>query len=192
LLAALLLAACSPRMEPAQRSIAEIDAVVSSAAADSATYVPGQLADVQEQLRVLEASFAAKDYAAVERRAPAVLSAAQSLAAAAAAVKGERSRELDARWAALADTVPETITAIQARIDRLGGKAARRAAGGIDLDAARSGLRSAESLWSKAQAAFATGNLPEAVTAATALDTALDQLAASLKLRRDRPAAGSG
>jgi hypothetical protein len=61
-------------------------------------------------------------------------------------------------------------------------------AAGIDLAAAKSGLSDATSLWSKAQAAFASGNLDEAVSTAKDVKAKIDALAASLKLDLAAPA----
>ena len=62
-------------------------------------------------------------------------------------------------------------------------------AAGIDLAAARSGLSDASSLWSKAQAAFASGNMDEAVKTARDVKSRVDALARSLKLDVASPAA---
>jgi hypothetical protein len=69
------------------------------------------------------------------------------------------------------------LGALHARLDRGGQAAGRPPVPADDLETARVELRRAESLWSKAQAAFATGNLPEAVTTATAARATLDGVA---------------
>ncbi len=85
--------------------------------------------------------------------------------------------------------MPAGITAIQNRIEMLGTKKNRKLAAGIDLNAAKSGLSGAESLWSKAQGAFGNGNMDEAVSAAKDVKSKLDALAASLKVDLPAPAA---
>ena len=79
-------------------------------------------------------------------------------------------------------TLPGEVTAIQNRIDLLSKKSSKKMAAGIDLAAAKSGLSDATSLWSKAQAAFAAGNMDEAVKTADAVKSKVDALATSLKL----------
>jgi hypothetical protein len=64
-------------------------------------------------------------------------------------------------------------------------------AAGIDLTAAKAGLGEAASLWSKAQAAFAAGNLVEAVATAKDVKAKLTALAASLKLELPAPSAAA-
>jgi hypothetical protein len=190
-LMAVMLAACAGQKEPAEKLIGEIQATVTAASAEAAKYVPEQLMSVQTQLSALKASFDKQDYAAVVSGGPAVLASAQSLATAAAEKKDDALKALNEKWTALAGSVPANLTAIQNRIDYLGKKANKKAAAGIDLDGAKSALGDAMSLWSKAQAAFATGNLDEAVRTAQDVKAKIEPIAASLKLDLSAPSAKS-
>jgi hypothetical protein len=181
-LAILVLAACGGQKEPAQRLIAEIQATITAASDEAAKYVPGELQDVETQFAGLKAAFDKKDYPAVVTGAQAVLGAAQSLATDAAAKKDEILKALNDKWTALAGSVPGYMTAIQNRLDFLGKKANKKAAAGIDVDAAKSGLSDAMSLWSKAQAAFAAGNMEEAVATAQSVKAKVESVAAAVKL----------
>jgi hypothetical protein len=187
--AAILLTACAGQKEPAQKLIADIESTVSAASGEAARYVPDQLAEVQTKLGMLKASYDKQDYAAVVTGAPAVLGEAQTLATAAAATKDEILKTLNDDWSGLAASLPAEMAAVQARIDSLGKKSSKKAAAGVDLDAARLGLADAGSLWSKAQAAFAAGNLDEAVITAKGVKAKIVALATSLKL--DLPAAAA-
>jgi len=187
--AALLLAACASRMEPAQRSISDIEAALSTAASDAAKYVPDQLTDVRRELGDLKATFDRQDYAGVLKAAPAVMERAQGLASTAAARKAELTQALGEEWSGLAARLPGYMTTIQNRIEFLAKKSSRKMAAGIDLDAARGSLSEDSSVWSKAQAAFATGNLGEAVTTARSLASSLEGLASTLKIELKGPAA---
>jgi hypothetical protein len=82
----------------------------------------------------------------------------------------------------LAATIPDYMAAVRRRIDLLNKKSSGRLAAGIDLSAASARLDGAVSLWSKAQAAFATGNMPEAVSAAQRLKMDLETQAGPLML----------
>ncbi|HEX3604155.1 MAG TPA: hypothetical protein VHU43_08685 [Steroidobacteraceae bacterium] len=189
--AAIALAACAGQKVPAERLIAAIQQTVTAASDEAKKYIPEQLMAVQTRLDELKASFDKKDYAAVVAGAPAVLDAAQSLATAAAAKKDEVLKALNDKWTALAGSVPGYMTAVQKRIDELGKKSNKKAAAGIDLDAARSASSDAGSLWSKAQAAFAAGNMEEAVDAAQSVRTKIEAVAATLKLDLSAPVAKS-
>lgn len=180
--AALILAACAGQKEPAQKLISDVESVVTAASSEAAKYVPDQLADVQSKLDALKASFAKQDYAAVVTSAPAVLSSAQDLATAAAAKKDEVLKSLNDSWSALAATVPAAVTAVQNRIDELGKKPSKKMAADLDLNAAKGAAGAATALWSKAQAAFAAGNLDEAVSTAKDVKAKVEAVAASLKL----------
>ena len=190
-LVAIVLVACTGQKEPAQKLIADIEATTTAASAEAAKYVPDQLADVQSKLGALKASYAKQDYAAVVKGAPAVLGAAQALATDAAAKKDEALKAANDKWTALAGTVPDYMTQVQNRIEFLGKKANKKQAQGVDLEAAKAGAADANALWSKAQAAFAGGNLDEAVSTATEVKTKVEALAASLKLDLAAPAAKS-
>jgi hypothetical protein len=185
--AAILLAACASQREPAQKMINDIDAAITAAAADAAKYVPDQLNDVQTKFDDLKTAWTAKDYKGVLARGPAILTEAQGLASAAAAKKAEVTKDLSDQWSALSGALPGYVTAIQARLDMLSQKKNKKMAAGIDLQAAKSGLSDATSLWSKAQGAFGNGNLDEAVSTAKDVKSKLQALASSLKL--DLPAA---
>jgi hypothetical protein len=159
-----LLAACAPQKQPAQKLLGDIDATVMAASAEAAKYVPDQLRDVQAKFGELKASFDKQD---------------------------QILKALNNEWTVLAGSVPEDMTAVQNRIDTLKKKSAKKPAAGVDLEAAKSSLDEAGSLWSKAQAAFASGSLDEAVKTAQAVKSRVDAVAAALMLDLAAPAARS-
>jgi hypothetical protein len=190
-LVATMMVACAGQKEPAHKLLAEIDATVTAASSEAAKYVPDQLMDVQTKFAGLKASFDKQDYAAVMSGAPAVFAAAQTLATAAAAKKDEVLKALSDQWTVLAGTVPENVIAVQNRLDTLKKKSSKKQAAGMDLDAAKLGLDEASSLWSKAQAAFAGGNMDEAVRTAQDVKSKVEAVAATLKLDLAAPVAKS-
>ena len=189
LTAVLVLAACSPQKDPAQKMISDIDTLVKASAADAAQFVPDQLQDVQTKLGDLRASYDKGDYKSVVSAAPPVLSAAQGLSGAAAAKKDEVAKALRTEWMNFASSLPENASQIQNRIDFLGKKENKKLASGVDLDAAKTSLGQSNALWSKAQSSYSAGNLPDAVTTAKSVKSGLDALAASMKLDFKQPAA---
>jgi hypothetical protein len=188
---AITMVACAGQKAPAQKLLADIEATVTAASTEAAKYVPDQLMDVQAKYAELKASFDKQDYAAVISGAPPVFAAAQTLATAAAAKKDQVLKALNDQWMVLAGTVPEYATAVQNRIDVLRKKSSKKAAAALDLDAAKSSLDQATSLWSKAQAAFAGGNMDEAVRTAQDVKSRVEAVAATLKLELTAPVAKS-
>jgi hypothetical protein len=188
-MAAILLAACAGQKGPAQKLIGDIEATVIAASVEAAKYVPDELAAVQSKLGALKASFDKQDYAAVVSGGPQVLGEAQNLATAAAAKKDEILKTLNDQWTGLAGSLPADVAAVQNRIEVLSKKPGKKLGAGIDLDAAKAGAGDATALWSKAQAAFAAGNLDEAVSTAKDVKVKIEALAASLKINLPATAA---
>ena len=182
LIAVLMLVGCSSQKEPAQMALGNIEATLIASSGDAAKYAPDQLMDVQSRLGRLQAAFDGKDYAAVVAGAPEVMTAAHELISAAATAKAAADKTLSEQWTTLAATIPDYMAAIRGRLELLNKKSSRRLAAGIDLGAASERLDSAVSLWSKAQAAFATGNMSEAVGTAQRLKEDLETQAGPLML----------
>ena len=177
-----VLAGCSAQKNSAQNLIGQIEATVSAAEPEAAKYVPEQLTAVRTQLAGLRQAFDRKDYAGVVSGAPSVLSAAQTLATAAAAKKDEILAVLNDDWTGLVEAVPGEVTTLQSRVDLLGRKSGAQLPRGVDVEAARGRMDAVTALWSQARAAFAAGNLTEAVATAKDVKLKADALAADLKL----------
>ncbi len=174
--AVLLAAACGDRRQPAQDLLTDIATVTAGATTDANRYLPERLHRVEGDLGNLEMAFDAGRFAEILARGPGVLDEARALAADASAAKSERRRELTGRWQRLSAVLPGDIDAVSARIDQLRARA--------DAARARAALRGVTSSWSKAQAAFATGNLEEAVSTALRVDGEVGQLAATVNCPR--------
>lgn len=181
LLAVAMAAGCASQLEPAKDMLGNVSAAMAETSADAAQAVPEQYAEVQRQVAELQARFDREDYTAVIAQGPAVLAAVHGLGQAAAAKKAAMAAALGRDWAQLASSLPDEFSAIEQRLDFLGANA--RAAAGIEVAAARTTLRSALSLWSKGQAAFAAGNLPEAVQTGHTAQEQADSLKSAIRLR---------
>jgi hypothetical protein len=178
--ATILFVACANQMEPAKNALDNINASLAAVSADAQKYIPDQLASVQGKVAALTASYEKKDYAAVVTSAPAVLAEVNGLAGAVAAKKDEVLKTLGNEWRSLAVSVPQSVTAVQTRIDAL--SKTKHVPKDIDLTAAKSGLADATSAWEKAQSEFKSGNAADAVTAAKDAQSKLESAAAALKL----------
>lgn len=179
--AGLMLAACASQMEPAKQAIDGIESAVSAASADAGKYIPEQLSGVQSKLAGLKASFDKKDYKAVLAGAPAVLTEAQGLAAAAAAKKDEVLKALGTEWTTLSGSLPGLVAAVKSRVDVL--SKSRKPPAGVDLAAAKAALADATDGWAKAQAASTSGNVEEAVNLARTVKDKATAAATALKLQ---------
>ncbi len=180
-LAALAVAACANKMEPAQKAIADIEAAIAAAGDDATKYIPDQVQAVQDKVANLKAKFDSKDYNGVLADAPAVLTEAQGLSAAAAAKKTEMTDMYAGEWSTLADSVPQAIAAIQSRVDVL--SKSKKLPAGMDtaaLESVKAGLAEANSQWTQATQAQAAGDLEQAVTLAQQVKTRTDELLSTL------------
>ena len=177
---AVLFVACVNQMEPAKNALDNINSTLNSVSADAQKYVPDQFTQAQGKVAALTASFEKKDYAAVIAGAPAVLAEVRGLPDAAAAKRDEIVKELGNEWRSLAASVPQSLSAVQSRIDDL--SKTKRVPKGVDLGAAKSGLADANSAWDKAQEAFKAGNPADAVSAAKDAQGKVASAAAALKL----------
>jgi hypothetical protein len=179
-LAALALAACAGNREPAEHQVAAIESAIQSAQPDAGKYVPDKLADVEARLKTMKADLQSDNYTAVLGAAPKLLTDAQELIGAAAVRKGEVMAELNKEWPALAGSLPQWLDALRKRAEALG--KGKKPPAGVDLAAAHTALGEANSLWSKAKAAFAAGNLQEAVDSANTVKDKAAEAAAALKM----------
>jgi len=181
ILAAFVVAGCANKMAPAQKSIADIEAAVTAAGEDATKYVPDQVQAVNDQLANLKAMFDKKDYKGVLAAAPAVLTQAQGLTAAAAAKKTETMDMYAGEWTNLASSVPQAVAAIQSRVDIL--SKSKKLPAGMDaatLDNVKTSLAEANSTWAQATQAQAAGDLEQAVTLAQQVKTRTDELLTTL------------
>jgi hypothetical protein len=186
LAAALLLAACAGQQEPARQAIAGIESAI-NAATDAAKYIPDQLTAAQSKLTELKTAFDNKDYQTVMARAPAVLAEAQGLLGAAMLKKESVAKAMSAEWPGLAAAIPGLVAQVSGRVATLSKSA--HLASDIDLAAAKSGSADATLAWSKAQAAFAAGDVEAAVTSAREAKDKAEAAAAAMKMKLASPAA---
>jgi hypothetical protein len=184
-MAAALLAGCANQMEPAKKAIADVEAAVAAAGPDAAQYIPDQLQAVTTQIADLKMKFDQKDYKGVLAAAPALLTQAQGLTAAAASAKqAAEAAALEAfnsEWGTLAADIPAQLAAVTSRVGIL--SKSKKLPAGLDaasFEAARSGTDEAKSLWDQATAAQAAGNMEQAVMTARQVKEKLDAAMAGL------------
>jgi hypothetical protein len=167
-------------MEPAKNALDNINSTLNSVSADAQKYIPDQFAQAQTKVAALTASFEKKDYAAVIAGAPAVLAEVKGLSGIVSTKKDEEVKALGNEWRSLVASVPQSLTAVQTRIDAL--SKTKHVPKDVDLGAAKSELADANSAWGKAQDAFKSGSPADAVTAAKDAQSKVASAAAALKL----------
>jgi hypothetical protein len=184
-MAAVLLAGCANKMEPAKNAIAGIESAIAAAGPDAAQYIPDQLQAVTSQLNDLKMKFDQKDYKGVLAAAPALLTQAQGLAGAAGSAKQAAQaaalQALNGEWTALSTDIPAQMAAVASRVNIL--SKSKKLPAGLDaasFDAVRSGTDQAKALWDQATAMQASGNMEQAVTAARQVKGNLDAAMAAL------------
>jgi hypothetical protein len=181
--AGLALAACASQMEPAKKLLGDVEAAVAAAGADAQQYIPDQVASVNKKLAELKAAFDKQDYKTVMTSAPALLTEAKGLADAAAAKKKEVLEALGAEWTTLAAELPQSISAVEAKLATLA--KTKKLPAGVTKDgveAAKAGLAQAKTAWDEAKASFGSGNVQAALDKAKAVKTQLEEAAAKLGL----------
>ncbi len=181
-LVAALLSACAPKEDAAARkAIDQIGAAIESAGPDATKYVPGHVAALQGQVTKLKVRFYDRDYKAIVADAPAILQRAEGLPATAAAKKAEIAKVLDGEWDRIASGVPAAIADAGKYVDGL--LASKKLPPGVNptmIESVRTGLAEQKSLWEKATAAKAAGDLEQAVTIGAHVQRRLENLVAAL------------
>jgi len=157
-LAAFVAVACGKG--PAQAALTAADTAVSSARPEGEKYVPDQFKALSDAAAGAKAKFDAGDYKGS-------LEASQGIPAQATAVMqaaGAKKTELMESWKAMEGTLPTMVADIQKKVMELA--AAKKLPAGLDkagVEAAKTSLEGATSMWAEAGAAFGAGDILAAV-----------------------------
>lgn len=162
----LMIAGCSSQKGPAETAIKAAEDALNASKAEAAKYVPDQLKSLEGTLAAAKEKFANKDYKGALADATALIEQAKGLPDAAKAKK----EELTAAWKDLSGGLPKMVEAIQSRVAIL--SKAKKLPTNLTkegFEEVKSGLTSAKEEWAKAQQSFTSGNIAEAVSAATSV-----------------------
>ena len=190
LIAGVALVACANQMEPAKKLVGDVEAAVTAAGADAQQYVPDQVASVTQKVADLKAAFEKQDYKTVIATAPGLLTEAKGLADAAAAKKKEVMEAMGGQWTALAASLPQSVSGIEAKLASLA--TMKKLPAGITKDgveSAKSGLAEAKTAWDEAKTAFGSGDVKSAIDKASALKTKIAEIASKIGIADAAPAA---
>ncbi len=162
---------------PARDALDEADQAIAAAKPELEAYAPQELAALRAELAQARVQLAAGHYTEALRlgqRLPGPIRDAVERAA-------RRKAGLAAEWSKLAAVLPLEQRGIEARLDQLSSATPPL----IDVaarGAARGDLADLSAAWSRAEAAFASGQVAQALAAAHELQPRTDALAARLGL----------
>lgn len=183
LCATALVIGCSNLKEPATQAVAAAESSLAAVKEAAAQYAPGSLRPVESQIASLQDSLAKGDYKAVMAAAPSVTAAIGGLTEAIKAGQAEIAAATE-QWKPLSGDLPKMIAAIQSRVDILA--RSRSLPPSISKEAfaaARSDLDTLKATWNEASAAFASGNVADAVSIAQNVKASGAQIMAALGMK---------
>lgn len=173
------LSGCSSDKAPADAAIKAAEQAITAVADDAGTYVPEKLKETRAALAAAKEKFAKGEYKEALAAGTELANKATELAKATAAKK----EELTKAWNELAASLPQTVASLTAKVEELG--KAKKLPKGLDaakLTQAKDGLAALTTAWNDASAAFAAGNVPEAMAKAGGLKEKGNELLALLGL----------
>lgn len=161
--ALMLLSACASDKGPAEQAVKAAEAAVAEVRGEAAKWAPDQVRALEASLTAVKDKFAKGDYKAVLAEAPAISSRTKEVAAAAAAKKAELTKSWDEMNAGL----PKMMAAVKSRVDILSqSKKLPATVSKEKFEAAKAGLADATKGWEEASAAYAKGEVANAVARA--------------------------
>jgi len=172
-------AACGSSKEPARHALEAVHSAVAAAAPQARRYMPDQFSSLQTQESQLQASFDKGDFKQVLADAPTLLNATQALSATATVKKEQIVKAMTVQWAALVESIPDSLAAVQARIDVLAKN--KKQPAGVNLAAAKASMADAPTLWDQAQQSVSAGDMEAAVEDARQVQRRIESAAAALK-----------
>jgi hypothetical protein len=104
--------------------------------------------------------------------------------------KEEAMKALTGDWTSMSAALPQLVASVKSRVDML--SKSHHPPAGVDLAAAKTNLADATTMWGKAQAAFSSNNVEEAVNAAREVKAKAEAAAAALKMKLPGAAPAAG
>lgn len=171
---ALGLAACSgAKKNAATTAITAAEEAYNAAKADIAMYLPDDAKTVEDAIASAKASFEKKDFAGALAAVKDIPAKITELGTAAAAKKDELTKG----WTELSGAMPATLETIKTKIEALA-KVKKLPAGMTkeQLAGAKGSYDEMNTMWTDAQAAFTSGNLPDAMAKAQTIQAKAGEL----------------
>ena len=178
---ALLVTGCGDaQKEATDAAISAAQAAINAVQEEAEKYVPDQLQAAQKALQTAKDEFAKGEYQAALKAAQDAANKAKDLAAAAAAKKGEWTKQ----WADLNVSVPKAMDQVKTKLNAYAHGAHMPA--GLDKDKlaeAKTQYEQLKQIWADASAAASQGNLGDALKKASAIKGVLAKLMEMLGIK---------
>ena len=157
----LFLAACAAsNKEPAAAAIKMAEESWNAVKGEVVKYIPDQAKGVEDAIKGAKENFDKGNFDAALAAAKAIPDKVKELTAAAVAKKAEMAKS----WEEMSGGMPKMLEAIKSRIDIL--SVSKKLPENLDkakLEGAKTGYEAAAKMWDDAKAAFAGGNLADAM-----------------------------
>jgi len=186
--AALMLAACGNR-GPAERAVMQAETLVNQVRDDGTAVVPEEFKATEGILAHMKQNLAAHEYDRVLADVPKFneqVATMKDAYTSKQAVLAAATQE----WSTLNAEVPQTVEAIQARVDSLKPGALPKDVTKEELDTAKTDLEAMKATWAEATAAANAGNSVEAADKGRAVQTKAEELKNELGMNPTLASAG--
>ncbi len=160
----LALVACAGNKDAASTAIKAAEDAYNAVKGEAMKYVPDKAKAIEDSIKAAKDTFDKGNYDAALNAAKAIPEKVKELAAAAAAKKAELTKA----WDEMSAGLPKMLDAVKSRLDIL--SKSKKLPAGLDkakVEGAKSGYDTAAKMWEDAKAAFAGGNLTDAMAKAT-------------------------
>ena len=173
-----ILAGCESRSS-AQVIISQADASVEKVRPDAEVNTPAELKPVEATLAHMKQNFDQHEYKAVKQELPQLNAQYQTLVEA-IGVKQAENATIIQEWSTLNNEVPQTVEAVQARVDSLKPGALPKGVTPDEVATAKKELETAKVTWDEATKAANAGNPAEARDKARIVQAKMEELKNSL------------
>lgn len=160
----LALVACAGNKDAASTAIKAAEDAFNAVKGEAMKYVPDKVKAIEDSIKAAKDTFDKGNYDAALSAAKAIPDKVKELSAAAAAKKAELAKA----WEEMSGGMPKMLDAVKSRLDIL--SKSKKLPEGLDkvkLEGAKSGYETAAKMWDDAMAAFAGGNMADAMAKAT-------------------------
>ncbi len=159
--AALLVTGCSNKHTAAQTALGSAEGAIETVKEEAALYAPEELKAAEATVGEMKAKFTEREYADVVAKVPEFNTQLELVQA---TIVSKQTTEVASikEWQTLNQEVPESVEALQARVDSLQGGKLPKEVSKESFETAKSELATLKATWAEAQAAANAGRNTEA------------------------------